>query len=145
MTRLGIHRRGGVEGSAPTPATRPRDRAGGREMNFAFTDDAVFAAQRARERRRDADDDDGVAARAEHSAPSSTREAFESEMGGVGWCVMRLSRVPVLGKTVRRWSEDERSLMMFPPESRFRKSCDALANNRAFQGLVVVDEANPFA
>ena len=50
MTRLGIHRRGGVEGSAPTPATRPRDRAGGREMNFVFTDDAVFAAQRARER-----------------------------------------------------------------------------------------------
>ena len=69
-------------------------------------------------------------------APSSTREAFESEMGGGGWCVMRLSRVPVLGKTVRRWSEDERSLMMFPPESR-SSSCDALANNRAFQGLVV--------
>ena len=137
MTRLGIHRRGGVEGSAPTPAPRPRDRAGGREMNFVFTDDAVFAAQRARERRRDADDDDGVAARAAHSAPSSTREAFESEMGGGGWCVMRLSRVPVVGRAVRRWSEDERSLMMFPPESRFRKSCDALANNRAFQGLVV--------
>ena len=85
MTRLGIHRRGGVEGSAPTPAPRPRDRAGGREMNFVFTDDAVFAAQRARERRRDADDDDGVATRAAHSAPSSTREAFESEMGGGGW------------------------------------------------------------
>ena len=106
-------------------------------MNFVFTDDAVFAAQRARERRRDADDDDGVATRAAHSAPSSTREAFESEMGGGGWCVMRLSRVPVVGRAVRRWSEDERSLMMFPPESRFRKSCDALANNRAFQGLVV--------
>jgi len=111
-------------------------RADAGTMNFSFTDDAVFAAQVARERRRDADAGDGVAPHTDDSA-SSTRDASESDAGGRSAFEMRLLRVPVFGKTMLRWSNDERSLMVFPPESRFRRFCDALANHRAFQGLVV--------